>query len=317
MAKKPKNPAAGSSASEIRKHYFLDSYVIIAPGRAHRPDAPTGHGEDHLTEKPGGSGIEDALAIIEIPGPDGNWAVKVVTNKFPAVSPEWPKAFGYHEIVVDTPAHSTEFSSLPIWHIELILQAYRRRITSLLQLNTINYVSVFKNDGRSAGASLNHSHSQIVALPLIPPAIQAEANGAQAHRSQHEGNCPWCDAIAWELNQKVRIIYEDNYIVAFAPYASRAGYEAWILPRHHRHRLADLKPDETHSLAVVLKLITSHLDSIQLSYNLILQDALPDTDDHFSIKIQPRWSLWAGFELGTDIIINTIAPEAAAIWYKS
>ena len=113
------------------------------------------------------------------------------------------------------------------------------------------------------------------------------------------------------------MIYEDKYIVAFAPYASSAGYEAVILPRHHRHRLAELKPEESQSLAVVLKLVTSHLDSIQLSYNMMLQEALDGTDDHFFIKIHPHWSLWAGLEFGTGIIINTIAPEAAAIWYKS
>ena len=179
MVKKSKSPDAAGAASEIRKHYFLDEYVIISPGRAHRPDAPTGHGEDHTTEKPGSPAIENEPGIIEVPGPDGTWAVKVIANKFPAVSLEWPRAFGYHELVVDTPAHSIEFSSLPIWHIELILQAYRRRITALSQLDNIEYVSVFKNDGHSAGASLNHSHSQIVALPLVPPSYLGRVAGRQ------------------------------------------------------------------------------------------------------------------------------------------
>lgn len=204
-----------------------------------------------------------------------------------------------------------------MWHIELILQAYRRRIVALSQLENIKYVSVFKNDGHSAGASLNHAHSQIVALPLVPPDILEESQAAAHYRSEHDDHCPWCDAITWEESQKVRVIYEDKYMVAVAPYASSAGYEAWILPRHHRHRLAELNPEETESLATVLKLITAKLDTIQLSSNLILQEALAGTDDHFYIKIHPHWSLWAGLEFGTGIIINTIAPEAAAIWYKS
>lgn len=113
------------------------------------------------------------------------------------------------------------------------------------------------------------------------------------------------------------MIYADKHVAAFAPYASSAGYEAWVVPRTHHRRLADLRAAEIHSVATVLKFITAKLDSIQLSYNFFLQESLPEAEDHFLIKVQPRWSTWAGFELATGVIINTVAPEQAAAWYKS
>jgi UDPglucose--hexose-1-phosphate uridylyltransferase len=316
MAKGKSNPKSVGTHSEIRKHYFLDRYVIIAAGRSLRPEAPTSRGEDHTLEKPGAPAIEAEPAIVEIPGPDGKWAVKVIANKYPALSTDWPKGFGEHEIVVETPRHSIEFSELPVSQIELILEAYRRRLATLSQLRGIRYVCVFKNDGRGAGASLGHAHSQILALPLVPPQIELETKATAIYREQH-GRCPLCDALEWEERQAARLIYSDKNIVAFAPYASSAGYEAWILPRTHRRRLADLTAAETHSLATVLKLLTAKVDSIQLSYNFFLQESLPEAEDHFVIKLQPRWSTWAGLELATGVMINTVPPEQAALWYKS
>lgn len=315
MAKPKSSQKSVGIRSEIRKHYFLDRYVIIAAGRNDRPDAPTSRGENHAAEKPGGPAIETETPIIEIPGPDGKWAVKVIENKFPALSTDWPKGFGKHEIVVDTPLHQTEFSELPVAHIELILEAYRRRLTTLSHLDGIRYVCVFKNDGRSAGASLGHAHSQILALPLVPPQIELEARATAVYREQH-GRCPLCDALAWEERQEVRLIYSDKNLVAFAPYASSAGYEVWILPRKHHRRLADLSASENRSLATVMKLVTSRVDSIQLSYNFFLQESLPEAEDHFVIKLQPRWSTWAGLELATGVMVNTVPPEQAAAWYR-
>lgn len=304
-------------ASQIRKHYFLDRYVIIAAGRGQRPDAPTSRGERHAVEGARSPAIETEEPIIELAGPDGQWAVKVIANKFPALSPAWPKGYGVHEMVVDTPRHNTEFSELPVEHIELILEAYRRRLTALSQLGGIRYVCVFKNDGSAAGASLAHAHSQILALPLVPPQVEAEAVATRVYRQEHGGRCPLCDALAWEERQEVRLVYADKHIAAFAPYASAAGYEAWILPRRHHRRLADLSAAENHSLATVLKKITAKLDSIQLSYNFFLQESLPEAEDHFLIKVQPRWSVWAGLELATGVMINTVAPEQAAAWYRN
>ena len=315
MAKKSLAPSGVGTHSEIRKHYFLDRYVIIAAGRDSRPDAPTSRGEEHALEKPGSPAIELEESLVEIPGPDGSWAVKVINNKFPALSVEWPKGFGKHEIVVETPLHNTEFSELPVEQIERILEAYRRRLSTLGQMRGVRYVCVFKNDGRGAGASLGHAHSQILALPLVPPEVELESAAMAKYRAQHH-RCPLCDALAWEERQDVRMIYSDKHVTAFAPYASQAGYEVWIVPRRHCRRLADLNTTETRSLATVLKLATAKVDSIQLSYNFFLQESLPQAEDHFLVKLQPRWSTWAGLELATGIIINTVAPEQAAAWYR-
>lgn len=315
MAKAKLSSRSAGTRSEIRKHYFLDRYVIIAAGRGQRPDAPTGKGEDHKTEPAGSPAIELETALIEIPGPDGQWAVKVIDNKFPALSTDWPKGYGKHEIVVETPQHSTEFSELPVEQIERVLEAFRRRLTTLSQLHGVRYVSVFKNDGHSAGGSLNHAHSQILALPLVPPQIELESQAAAAYRDQH-GRCPHCDALIWEERQEVRLVYADKHLVAFAPYASSAGYEVWLVPRGHRRRLADLSAPETHSLAVALKLVTAKVDSIQLGYNFFIQESLPEAEGHMIVKLQPRWSNWAGLELATGVMVNTVPPEQAAAWYR-
>lgn len=308
-------PASSSGASEIRKHYFLDKYVIIAPKRNLRPNELAARESSHKTETADSPPIENDPSIIEINGPDGHWAVKVVANKYPVVDRDFPQAYGVHELVIDTPEHNVEFSELPVDHIELVLEAYRRRITTLGRLKGIRYVYVFKNDGPKAGASLAHAHSQVIALPMIPPDVLAEAKAAQDYRSKHS-HCPLCDCLEWEEQQRVRLVYQDKHIVAFAPYASDAGFAVWILPRTHHRRLQDLSADATHSLAVILKKLTSQLDNINLSFNFFIQESLPEAEDHLVIKLEPRFSTWAGLELGTGVIVNPVSPEYAAMWYR-
>lgn len=316
MDTKPIPPSTAGFPSEIRRHYFLRSCVIIAAGRAKRPDAPHGRNEEHVTDKPSAPDLDAEPGIIELGNENGQWAVKIIPNRFPAVSPDFPQAFGYHEIVVETPRHGVEFSELPITHIELIIEAWKQRITALSQEPGIKYVAIFKNDGPSAGASINQAHSQLMALGMVPPKLLDVAEAVLDYRLHHDGRCPWCDIIAQEEAQEVRIIYADEHIVALAPYASTAGYEAWILPRRHHRRLADLNEAELHSLARILKSLTASLDSVPLSFNFSLQYPLTADDDHFMVKLEPRLSVWGGFELETGIIVNIIAPEAAAAWYR-
>lgn len=312
---KPNLPNPNHSNAEIRKHYFLDQYVIIAPRRNLRPEAFDHAGEPHK--------IPNDRCPFCGPGetalwqwPKGrNWQVKVIKNAYPALTTSNPQAFGVQEVVINTPRHDQEFSELDVPEIETIFDAYLHRLTSLKQLNGIRYVLVFKNDGPMAGASVAHAHCQIFALPLIPPAIEREADALNHHWDQYQ-TCAYCDLIGWETKAKVRIIAEDKHLVAIAPYSSSYTFEVWLLPRRHIGQFQDFTNSELRSLALVLKKITARLDTHTMSFNYFLQESLSNQNHHFVLKIEPRTTKWAGAELGTGVIINPVAPEYAALWYQ-
>ena len=309
-------PLKATPAAEIRRHYFLDQYVVIAPKRGLRPDSFKAGESSHQTETATSRPIEQDPAIEQIKDPSGKWLVKVISNAFPALSLDNPLAYGKQEIVIETPKHNVEFSELPLEQIERVFQAYQQRLQSLKKLPGIRYVQVFKNDGPKAGASIAHAHSQITALPFIPPKLIHEAEQIQAYTSQNQ-TCPHCDVISWELDQKVRVVFEDQHIVAIAPYADDYPFGVWVMPRLHRQRLADLLRAEKRSLGVALKMITARLDNQQISFNFSLQESLDNYDQHFVVQVEPRSTIWAGLEISTGVIINPVAPEYAALWYKN
>lgn len=306
---------ASAKGGEIRKHYFLNRYVVIAPVRGKRPDAFAQTGNSHKTETAASPAIENERAIFEVKDERGNWQVKVIANKFSALTMDTPKAFGKQEIVVETPKHNEELSNLSVTHITKIFEAYKHRITTLSEIDEVAYVAVFKNDGPQAGATLAHAHSQVVALPIIPPNVEAEAVAFEQYQV-HNGTCPLCDIVTWEKRQQERVIFEDDYIIAFCPYAGTAPYGVWIVPKQHRSYFNDLTHAELHSVAQVLKRVSQQLDKYGVSFNYFLANSLPGRNHHFVLKIEPRPNVWGGLELATGVIINPVPPEQAAEWYK-
>ena len=301
--------------SELRKHYFLDSYVVIAPGRNLRPDLFSHGAEPHKVPSdhcPFDHNAEPAL--WEYPR-GANWQVKVVHNAFPALSTDNPKAFGAQEVIINTPDHNKEFSDLSVEHITEIFNAYRHRLTELSKLEDIRYVLIFKNDGPIAGASIAHAHCQIYALPIVPPKIARESD-ALNHYWDQKNTCAYCDVITWETSQKVRIIAEDKSFIAIAPYASSLALEAWLIPRQHVSKFAELTATQLYSLATLLKKITARLDASVISFNYLLQESLDNQDHHFVLKIEPRTTKYAGAEIGTGVEINPVTPEYATLWYQ-
>jgi UDPglucose--hexose-1-phosphate uridylyltransferase len=312
---KRSNLNAQPSNSEIRRHYFLKNYVIIAPDRNLRPDSFSHTGEPHK--------IPDAKchfcsnterSVWQFPK-GKEWHVKVVPNTYPALSENNPRAFGVQEVVINTPDHDLEFSELSIDEIEGVFAAYRSRIKHLRELESIRYVLVFKNDGPVAGASIAHAHCQIFGLPLVPPQIEAEAD-ALNHYWDDKDSCAYCDILKWEEGNKVRIIFEDKNFIALSPYAARFAFEVWLIPRRHETSFTNLQVSELSSLAVIMKKITAKLDNEEISFNYFLQESLANQNHHFVIKLEPRTTKWAGAELGTGVIINPVTPEYAALWYQ-
>ncbi|HSX47023.1 MAG TPA: DUF4931 domain-containing protein [Patescibacteria group bacterium] len=315
MPQKPSHKEPEAPASELRKHYYLERYVVIAPRRNLRPDAFKGDRSPHKTEGAKSPAIEKDRAIFQIKDEAGDWLVKVISNAFPALSLNNPKAYGKQEIVIETPKHNTEFSELPIAQIQRIFDAYSERIESLIKLKDIKHVSVFKNDGPKAGASIAHAHSQIIAWPLIPPDVLSEAVVVDEYIEVNQ-SCPHCDVISWEQEQKVRVIYEDKHVIALSPYATRVPFGAWIMPKKHRNSFSTTTADERQSFAVILKKMTALLDQNMISYNFFLQNHLAYNNHHFVLRLDPRVSVWAGGEFSTGIYINIVSPEYAALWYQ-
>ncbi len=309
---------------ELRKDYILERWVYFAAGRSSRPrefikqHAPVV--DKACTFCPGSEKLTPAeIGRVE---KDGKWLVRWFYNKFPAVNEEgspdvktdntfftYSSAFGRHEIISETPKHDEQLWDFDKAHIVCLLKVYINRIDELLKLPNIKYVSVFKNHGAEAGASLVHSHTQVVALGKYPDSVEEEAAC-----SSRFGSCPYCRVIGIEKNS-LRRCFENNSFVAFTPYASRFNYEIWIFPKRHIVTFVELGNDEINDLADILKKILSKLKSINSPYNFVLHYS-KNPELHAHIEVSPRLSLWAGFEFSTGSIINSVMPEDAASFYR-
>jgi len=239
----------------------------------------------------------------------------VIKNKFPVVSPANPHAYGAQEVVVETPEHNVEIGELPDAHIMHIFETYIARTRALSRDKKIKYILIFKNHGGKAGASLVHAHSQICATGFLPPHIIDKLTKGQEYRIAH-GEC-YYDELVKREEKGPRRIFSDAHMVAFTPYASIYNYEAWIMPRRHLDNITQLTHEELHSLATLTKRIIRKVNALQISYNFYLHQAITDKEEHFYLRIAPRRDIWAGIELGSRLIINTVSPEDAARYYRS
>lgn len=301
--------------SEIRKDYLLDKYAIITPGRVNRPRdikeqtiiSRTGKcpfcSENIKKEK-----IIDSVKISD------DLLIVSIKNIFPAVSLDNPLAYGDQEVIIETPDHNKELCHLSVEHIEQLLRFYAKRTLAISQNKKIDYILCFKNQGSKAGASIVHAHSQILATSILPPEIREEIRLAKNYEKKYD-RCPYCDIIKKEKESERRI-FEDKNIVAFAPYASQYHYEAWFFTKRHLDNITRLNNEEFVSLAGALKKILVKLHSLDLSFNFFLHQAISVKNQHFYLKIQPRDSVWAGAELGAGFVINSVAPEIAAEYYR-
>jgi len=301
--------------SEIRKDYFQDKYVIIAPKRAKRPLKIVKKEEEVASGCffcPGH--VDKEYIVAKIPQEGPKWDILTVLNKFPALTEDNSQAFGRQEVIIETSDHAKEIHELPLEHIENILQMYIDRYEALEKIEGIKYVLVFKNEGGKAGASVAHSHSQVIALPLVPPEIKSEYE-SYANYYLENGRCPYCDIIDKEKDSK-RVIWEDDHFFVISPYASQFPYGAYFLPKRHFKTMSEMNISEKQSLAKALKKVLVKLDDVDVAYNFFFHNAVSNEDYHMHLKLEPRPNVWAGLELGTGIIINPIPPEDAAKFYR-
>ena len=200
----------------------------------------------------------------------------------------------------------TSINHVPIHHID--------RFEELRNMDGIKHVIVFKNEGGKAGSSIAHTHSQVIAMPFLPPKTETEAIAFNKYRLEHS-TCPYCDVIIKETD-KPRVIWEDENVFVLAPWASNCPYAAWILPKRHVRFMSDLIRTEKESMAIALKLLLDKMDQFGISYNFFIENAVNQEDYHMHIELAPRPNIWGGLEMGTGVIINPIAPEYAAKIYR-
>jgi UDPglucose--hexose-1-phosphate uridylyltransferase len=323
---------------QLRKDPITFEWVIIAGERRDRPHefpktwdngelppfdpkCPFCPGNEHLTPT--------EIFAIRDGQASPNWLVRVVPNKFPALRIEgsterfgkgmfdYMDGVGAHEVIIETPIHNARFSTLPGEQVKRVLLAYRERILDLKNDIRFVYILVFRNEGKEAGASLRHPHSQLIALPFIPHEVVLEIEGMKRYHSFRE-RCPFCDMVKEELSFGERIVNESDNFLALEPFASKYPFETLILPKRHHPSFADESEQLLEEFAFFLRDILYRLDKALQNppynytlHNIPLRNCSSD-GFHWHLEIIPRISTPAGFELGSGIYINTVPPEEAA-----
>lgn len=260
---------------------------------------------------------------------DPNWSVRVVPNQLPALRVEGTlereavgfydhtSAVGAHEVIVESPAHVRTLDELGPAPITAVAEAWQERLVDLQRDFRLRYPAIFQNVGRAAGAQLLHAHSQLIALPFVPPEVLGELAAFRAHHDAHE-RCLQCDLLRQEAAAVERVVFENSAFVVLAPYASRVPFELWIVPRRCEARFERMEPRERtaygEAVFAALRKVNGALGKPAL--RLVLRTApfgppaaLPY---HFRLELLPVLAPVGGFELGTGVVVNPIAPEAAA-----
>jgi UDPglucose--hexose-1-phosphate uridylyltransferase len=311
---------------ELRKDYILDRWIIISEGRGKRPSDNVKKEEIKSTSCAFCPGNEAQTPPETMRISDNKkskkWKIRVIKNKFAAVDLKgnpfiqthnsyytFSGDYGDHEIIIETPEHGKNFGELNITEINAILKVYAARIKALQQEPYTKYVALFKNQGREAGASLQHIHSQLISMAMLPPEVLNKLRAIKNYSF-----CPYCDIINREKNSDRRC-FENNNFIAFTPYASRFNYELWIFPKAHIKTFDDLSEAHYTDLADMLKKATSKLEQYSIPYDLAWYYSPENENLHFHVEVMPRIAIWAGFEMGFGIEINTVSPESAAKFY--
>ena len=271
-------------------------------------------------------------AGFEKDGP--GWQVRVVPNKFPALVIEGELAkegiglydrmngIGAHEVIVESPNHDENFADLPVETMALVFKAYKERILDLEKDPRFQYVMVFKNHGSAAGASLEHSHSQLIALPILPRMIVSELEGAESHYRYKE-RCIFCDIIRQEIQQQERVVCQNDKFITITPFAPRTPFEMWILPKKHNPAFYCQDDHDFYALAEIfgesLRRLNSCIENVP--YNFVLHTEPLRSRGveyyHWHFEIVPKLTSIAGFEWGSGFYINPLPPEEAAAYLRS
>ncbi|MGE5453774.1 MAG: DUF4931 domain-containing protein [Methylocystaceae bacterium] len=321
---------------EIRKDLVHDEWVVVNIDRVVKPrDLPVprqGHTETMPGFCPfcqGNEGVTPpellALRPPDSPANSSGWDIRVIPNKFTAYSlltdyaeeetglNQMRTGFGDHEVIIESAEHGVEFHHHSVERICSVLKVVQSRFNSLASDDRIKHIQIYKNRGIFAGASLHHSHLQIISLPYNTNQYQ----GAENYHTR-TGNCLWCDILKQEKQLGARIVREENGFTVLTPYASRFSYETWIVPDEHQADISKLGAEELYHLATLMhkttNLLVEQLDNP--SYNIVFNNGPVNVPGrapyHWYIEIFPRLIVQAGVEIATGMYMNPISPEWAA-----
>ena len=318
--------------------------MIISTERAKRPQEfvrePVRFRNAHCAFCPGheGSTPPEILAYRPDAGAEANsagWKVRVVPNKFPALQIEGSldrqaegifdrmNGTGAHEVIIESPEHQDTYATMGEKRIEDALYAFRDRITDLRNDTRLKYVLIFKNHGEAAGATMEHPHSQLIALPIVPRQVVEELKGARDYHDQKE-RCIYCDIIkqetrsAQESRNGSRVVIDNEHFVVVAPFAPRFPFETWILPKKHDSAFENSPAERFGGLARAIKTLAAKMDAVLdfPSYNMVIHSApvhdVPTDHYHWHVEVMPKLTKVAGFEWGTGFYINPTSPEESA-----
>lgn len=337
---------------ELRFDPIRGRWTIISPERGLRPkdfikekeeipskdNCPFCEGNESKTPKEIFS-IRKEGTLPNTPG----WRVRVVPNKFPALRIEgdlirkgvgifdYVSGIGAHEVIIETPLHEKQLQDMEPEEVKDVLRAYKERYIDLIKDLRFRYILIFKNFGKEAGASLYHSHSQLIATPIIPRVLVTELETSKEYYSRKE-RCIFCDLIEQEISLGERIVYKTDRFIVWCPYASSFPFETWIFPLKHNHEFVNMDEDEINDLSFVLRDVLERIKILlnDPPYNFVIHTApikrprpgrpgyweTLDLDFHFHIEIIPRITHIAGFEWGSGFYINPLPPEEAARYLR-
>ncbi len=322
--------------SELRQNVVTREWVIITPERAKRPDqfirekaaepplsmcvpdCPFCVGNEHLT-------LDESFRIAE----KDSWRVRVIANKFPALTDRGDRvrkvdgiyrsmsAVGFHEVIVEHRLHNMTTALMTEEEVADILKVYRQRYRAIRKDSRIEAIILFKNHGEAAGTSIVHPHSQLVATPIVPTQIRQRVEEAIRYFDD-TGECVCCRTLQDEINAKERIIFQSKNFVAFIPYAALSPFHTWIFPLRHSASFEEINDAEIRDLSKCLRIVLAKLyhGLNNPDFNYSIRSA-PTRDlraeyFHWYLTIVPRVSKTAGFEIGSGMYVNTALPEESA-----
>jgi UDPglucose--hexose-1-phosphate uridylyltransferase len=327
--------------SELRRDPIGGRWVIVntddpalpkdydhAEARSGKPSVcPFCYGNEGLTP-PEITAIRDPSTSPNSSG----WEVRVVPNKFPALQIEGgldrrgqglydlSNGIGAHEVIIETPYHNKDFSDLLVPEVTGVIRLYCQRMLDLERDRRLKYILLFKNYGAAAGASLEHPHTQLIALPMVPKNVKEEIVGSHKY-FEYRDRCIFCDMLRQEADEKDRIILENKSFLAFCPFVSRFPFETWIMPRKHTGVFSSMSAEEMTDLAAILKGTVTKVKKVfgDISYNFMIHSAPINGADtasldgyHWHIEFMPKLTRIAGFEWGTGFYVVPTPPEIAA-----
>lgn len=329
--------------SELRRDPIVERWVIVDTDHPNHPQdyecethsqkeksmCPFCYGKESMTPLEIES-FRDSHTAPNTPG----WQVRVVANKFPALRIEGEldrrglgiydlsNGVGAHEVLIESPYHNKDFPDLLDEEIESVLSMYCRRSLDLIKDRRFKYIMIFKNYGPAAGATAEHPHTQIIALPMVPKNALEEIKGAENYFEFRE-RCIFCDMVRQELQEKERLIEENKYFLSFCPFVSRFPFEIWIMPKKHSGYFCAMSKEELPYLASLLKDTIAKVKNIfgNLSYNFIIHSSPTNHDFssdgyHWHIEFMPKLMRMAGFEAGSGFYLVPTPPELAAKYLR-